>query len=142
MAEQEAALPGRWPLVVAAVRACVGTRFRPQGRTPGLALDCVGVVLVGAAAAGLKPAVPMAYALGGDHEDNVEIVLEAAGCVHVLAPEPGDVLVLAPAPNRRHLAVVTPAGVVHAHAGIGRVVEGPLDPEWIIIGAWRLPGAY
>ncbi|GGD98810.1 hypothetical protein GCM10011529_01160 [Polymorphobacter glacialis] len=141
MAEQEAALAGRWPLVVAAVRACVGTRFRPQGRTPRLALDCVGVVLVGAAAAGLKPDVPT-YALGGDHEAEVEDVLAAAGCVRVVAPEAGDVLVLAPAPNRRHLAVVTPAGVVHAHAGIGRVVEGPLDPEWIIIGAWRLPGAY
>jgi hypothetical protein len=53
----------------------------------------------------------------------------------------GDLLVIAPAPRRRHLAVVTPAGIVHAHAGLARVVEGPIDPAWSIIGAWRLPGA-
>jgi hypothetical protein len=38
--------------IVAAVRACIGTRFRSQGRVPGLALDCVGVALVAAQAAG------------------------------------------------------------------------------------------
>ena len=54
-------------------------------------------------------------------------------------PPPGDILVIAPAPGRRHLAVVVPGGVVHAHAGLGRVVEGPLDPAWVVIGAWRLP---
>lgn len=133
---------GRWPLVVAAARCCVGSRFRAQGRVPGLGLDCVGVVLVAAAAAGLGRIAPGAYALGGDHEAVAEAMLAEAGCQAVGSAWPGDVIVMAPAPGRRHLGVVTPAGIVHAHAGIGRVVEGPLDPEWIIIGAWRLPGAY
>ena len=39
----------RHAAIVAAVRACVGTRFRAQGRCPGIALDCVGVALVAAA---------------------------------------------------------------------------------------------
>ena len=126
--------------VVAAVRACVGTRFRAQGRTPGLALDCVGVVLVAARAAGMGlPAAP-AYALGGDHEADIDRVLETCGCTRIEGAEPGDILVIAPAPRQRHLAVVTPSGVVHAHAGLGRVVEGPIDPNWIVIGAWRLAG--
>lgn len=131
----------RWPAMVAAVRACVGTRFRAQGRTPGLGLDCVGVVLVAAAAAGMGGIDPAAYALGGDHADRIEPILVGFGCQPVAVPESGDVLVVAPADWQRHLAVMTPSGVVHAHAGLGRVVEGPLDPGWIITGAWRLPGA-
>ncbi|MFZ4687732.1 MAG: peptidoglycan endopeptidase [Polymorphobacter sp.] len=124
--------------IVAAVRACVGTRFRAQGRVPGLGLDCVGVVLVAAAAAGVVAAVP-AYALGGDHAGLLLAVLAAHGCVPVQLPSPGDILVLAPDRRHRHLAVATPEGVVHAHAGLGRVVEGPIDSGWAIIGAWRLP---
>jgi murein DD-endopeptidase / murein LD-carboxypeptidase len=130
-----------WPAIVEAARACVGTRFRPQGRVPGLGLDCVGVVLVAAAAAGLDRFQPQAYSLAGDHEAVVEQALVDAGCQAVAAPLSGDLLVVAPSPNRRHLGVLTPAGMVHAHAGLGRVVEGPIDPGWTKIGAWRLPGA-
>lgn len=131
----------RWPAIVAAVRGCVGTRFRAQGRVPGLALDCIGVVLVAAAAAGIEGLRPTAYALGGDNEAAVEAALAEAGCVPVAVALCGDILVTAPTNLRRHLAVVTPAGMVHAHAGLGRVVEGPIDPAWAIVGAWRLPGA-
>jgi cell wall-associated NlpC family hydrolase len=132
---------GCWPEIVAAVRACVGTRFRAQGRVPGLGLDCVGVVLVAAAAAGLEGIKAPAYSLGGEHETALENALAAAGCRPVAKAMDGDVLVLAPAEQRRHAGVVTPAGIVHAHAGLGRVVEGPIDPDWNVVGAWRLPGA-
>nr|WP_310523991.1 peptidoglycan endopeptidase [Polymorphobacter sp.] len=131
----------RWPAIVAAVRGCVGTRFRSQGRRPGLGLDCVGVVLIAAAASGMGDVAVPAYFLGGDNAADVETLLLKAGCALVTAPELGDVLVIAPVPRQRHLAVVTPAGVVHAHAGLGRVVEGPLDPDWTLVGAWRLAGA-
>lgn len=126
--------------VVAAVRLCVGTRFRPQGRVPGVGLDCVGVVLVAAVAAGSGAVRVPAYALGGDHGALVEEHLRAAGCVEVMAAAAGDVLVIAPAPGRRHLGVVTPGGVVHAHAGLGRVVEQPFDPGWVVVGIWQLAG--
>lgn len=131
----------RWPAIVAAVRSCVGTRFRAQGRTPGLALDCVGVALVAAAAAGITGVPVRPYALGGDHEADLEGEPARFGCEAVVVPLSGDLVVVAPAAQRRHLAVMTPAGAVHAHAGLGRVVEGPLDPGWAIIGAWRFPGA-
>ena len=36
-----------------------------------------------------------------------------------------------PADNR------TDRGFVHAHAGIGRVVETPGEPEWPVIGTYR-----
>ena len=124
--------------IIVAARGCVGTRFRAQGRIPGVALDCIGVVLVAAQAGGVAFAVPP-YRLGGDGEAGLDAELAGQGCARVAAAAPGDILVIAPAPGRRHLAVVVPGGVVHAHAGLGRVVEGPLDPAWVVIGAWRLP---
>lgn len=127
--------------IVAAARGCVGTRFRSQGRRPGLALDCVGVALVAACAAGVADLATPAYTLSGDNEDRVEAVLQACGCQPLgsAPPQPGDLIVVAPAPGRRHLAVVTDTGVVHAHAGLGRVVEAPVDPGWLPVSAWRLP---
>lgn len=124
--------------IIAAVRACVGTRFRAQGRLAGVALDCVGVALVAASAAKVCVAVPP-YSLGGDREPDLDDLIAASGCHAVAVAAPGDLLLVAPGPNRRHLAIVTEAGVVHAHAGLGRVVEGPLEPAWTILGAWRLP---
>lgn len=136
---EASASPGLWPAIVAAARACVGTRFRPQGRVPQLGLDCIGVVLTAAAAAGLVVALP-AYRLGGDYPDGDALLL-GQGCVRVDAALPGDILVMAPTLRQRHFGIVTPLGLVHAHAGLDRVVEGPIDPGWTMIGAWRLPGA-
>ena len=124
--------------IVAAARACVGTRFRPQGRDVGSGLDCIGVGLLAASAAGARFAVPR-YALGGDGEVLLETALAAQGCLRISDREPGDLIIAAPAPGRRHLGVVVPGAIVHAHAGLGRVVEGPLDPAWAITGAWRFP---
>ncbi|WP_416909314.1 MAG: peptidoglycan endopeptidase [Polymorphobacter sp.] len=128
--------------VVAAARACVGTPFRPQGRVPGLGLDCVGVALAAARAAGGAardwPLPP--YRLGGDHDASMLATLQAIGCTPVDRGEPGDLLVLAPRPRLRHLGILTGSGLVHAHAGLGRVVEGPISADWQQVGHWRLPG--
>lgn len=124
--------------IVAAVRACIGTRFRPQGRRPCIALDCVGVALVGAEAAGCRLEVEP-YALGGDHERRLDDTVASLGCRRVEVVAWGDLMVFAPTAQRRHLAVAVPGGIVHAHAGLGRVVEGPLDPAWTLIAAWRFP---
>lgn len=131
---------GHWPAIVAAARTCVGTRFRAQGRVPGLGLDCVGVVLVAAAAAGVLPTRIPAYRLGGGYPD-VEAILAEHGCTRIDPALPGDMLVFAPTGRQRHFGVVTPLGLVHAHAGLDRVVEGPIDADWTIVGRWRLPGA-
>lgn len=124
--------------IVAAARACVGTCFRPQGRTPGLALDCVGVALVAARAAGVELDVPV-YGLGGDREPRLDLALATSGLSAVDVGCAGDLLVVAPSDGRRHLGIITSRGIVHAHAGLGRVVEGPCDPAWPVVGAWRLP---
>ena len=91
--------------IVTAARACVGTRFRAQGRSPGLALDCVGVALAAASAAGARPTTIPAYQLGGREEIGLELFLLGAGCSAVAIAAAGDLRVVAPATGRRHLAV-------------------------------------
>ncbi len=132
--------------IVAAARSCIGTRFRSQGRMPGLGLDCVGVVLVAARAAGtLVDALPR-YQLGGDHGALVDAVIARAGLRPVSLAAPGDVWLFAPAPGLRHLAVQSSAArrgdrapplLIHAHAGVGRTVEAPADPAWAVLGRFR-----
>lgn len=127
--------------VVAAARSCIGTRFRPQGRLIGIGLDCVGVVLVAAAAAGVRPDEVPAYALSGQNMALLLAQLRAAGCEDVHGvPAAGDIGVLAPGAGRLHLGVLTGTNFVHAHAGLGRVVEGPIDEAWRWLGTWRLRG--
>lgn len=126
--------------IVAAARACVGTRFRAHGRAAGHGLDCVGVALIAAQAAGVTIRPP-AYRLGGDHEAILDGTIAACALRRILVPMPGDLLAVAPIAGRRHLAIVTHGCIVHAHAGLGRVVEGLLDPAWAIVAAWRFPEA-
>ncbi len=121
---------------VDAARACVGTRFRAQGRLPGVGLDCVGVV---AWAAGVS--APADYDLRGGGAERAERGLAELGFTPVADARPGDVLVAEPGAGLRHLAVVSAPGlVVHAHAGLRRVVEGPVDPAWRVLSIWRLAG--
>lgn len=119
--------------IVAAARACVGARFRLHGRAIATGLDCVGV----AALAYGQERVPAGYALRGVHVDGVMAAIEAAGFVRVQAPRPADLLLLAPGPYQHHLAVLTDCGIVHADAGLRRVVETPGALHWPLIGAWR-----
>ena len=42
-----------------------------------------------------------------------------------------------PGPLQLHLMIGTGAGFVHAHAGLGRVVETPGLSPWPVLGWWR-----
>lgn len=116
-------------------RALVGTRFRPQGRGAE-GLDCVGVVI---AACGIDPgAVRNDYGFRAHERSEVEETLE----LHFRRIPPGaitagDVMLVAVDPGRLHLGVRTVDGFVHAHAGIGGVVEAPGVPEWPVLSGWR-----
>ncbi|WP_310476922.1 peptidoglycan endopeptidase [Sandarakinorhabdus sp.] len=125
---------------IAAARAGLGTRFRAQGRLVGVGLDCVGVALLAAAGAGLQlgPAPP--YALGGDYADLLAATLRQLGLRRVRRSQPADLVEYALAPGHRHLALITDRGILHAHAGLGRVVEAPAPDDWPIVAFWALPG--
>jgi murein DD-endopeptidase / murein LD-carboxypeptidase len=125
---------------IAAARAGVGTRFRAQGRRIGLGLDCVGVALLAAAGAGVRLGDVPPYALGGLHDDLLASTLRALGFRRVRFGRPGDLVEYALIPGHRHLALISEVGIIHAHAGLGRVVEGPAPPEWPVVAYWAMPG--
>jgi hypothetical protein len=116
-------------------RALVGTRFRPQGRGPE-GLDCVGLVLA-------TYAIPSAevrrdYRIRGNHRAETTRALgRYFRSIPKASVRPGDVMLLSVAADQLHLAVRTALGMVHAHAGLGRVVETPGAPEWPLLGVYR-----
>ena len=116
-------------------RALVGTPFRPQAREAH-AVDCVGLVI---RAFDLRAdAVRRDYRLRGDHRD--EIARELVGPfrkVRKAQHRSGDLLLMAVRQDQMHLGIRTDQGFVHAHAGIGRVVETPGMPEWPILAVYR-----
>jgi hypothetical protein len=95
----------------------------------------VGVALLAAQAYGLNCNAIPAYTLGGDYCDILDSTLRAMNCSQVKEPQPADLVVFALAIDHRHLAIMTEKGIIHAHAGLGRVVEGPI-PNWPVVAFW------
>jgi lipoprotein Spr len=120
-------------VIAARARSLVGVRFRPKGRSMTGGFDCVGLA---AAAAGVAH-VSDDYALRGGDLETLGIDLRKAGFRPCGAPIPGDVLVLRVGPEQLHLGIWTGGGLVHADAGLRRVVERPGEPPWPVIGIWR-----
>lgn len=117
-------------------RALVGTRFRPQGRSPETGLDCVGLILT---AFDIAPdSVRRNYRLRGDHGAEIERELRRffrrarAG-----ERRPGDLMLLAASADQYHFGICTGAGFVHADSRLGRVVETPGSPSWPVLGTFR-----
>lgn len=121
--------------VAGAAQALVGSRFRAQGRDPALGLDCVGVAVAALRASGVTVAVRDDYPLRSARWTRTD---EPAGLVRCEGDAVGDVLLLRVDATQLHVAVRTSSGVVHADAGLRRVVERPGAPEWPIVAAWRV----
>lgn len=125
----------------AAARALVGVRFRPQGCEPATGLDCAGLVWAAYAAAGVRLVRPRAYPLRGWGRERVEAALRAAGFAAVEGgARAGDVALIALPAGQFHLALTGPESLVHAHAGLRRVVETPLEASDGAARRWRLRG--
>jgi murein DD-endopeptidase / murein LD-carboxypeptidase len=120
----------------------VGVPFRLRGRNPDAGLDCVGVVAEALAFSGATFDVPQEYQLRGEHDGRISAFFNSGYFSRIAgaAAEPGDILLLRPAPRQAHLAIVTFDGAVHAHAGLARVVQTPLPLPWPLIGHWRYIG--
>ena len=113
---------GQADRIVAAARDLVGVRFRLQGRSRASGVDCVG---------------PRGYGLRSGDEALARAWLTQAGLVAVERPKAGDLALVRPGPLQLHLMILVPGGHVHAHAGLGRVVETPGPSPWPVIGHWR-----
>ncbi|MGN7929998.1 peptidoglycan endopeptidase [Sphingopyxis sp. 22461] len=126
------------PRAFAAARTMVGVRFRPQGYDPATGLDCVGLVWAAYAAAGRRLARPVGYPLRGWARAQVEAGLVHAGFVPVVGDgRGGDVMLIAYPAGQFHLGLMGLDRLVHAHAGLRRVVETPIS-GLDGVACWRL----
>jgi cell wall-associated NlpC family hydrolase len=117
----------------------IGARFRSQGCDPATGLDCVGLVWAAYAAAGRRLTRPAAYPLRGWERGRVEAALIAAGFVAVADRRVGDVALIALPARQFHLGVMGRDSLVHAHAGLRRVVEAPVAGMDGVV-RWRFAG--
>lgn len=122
-----------------AARTLIGCPFRLHGRDPATGLDCVGLVSAALAASGVRPVVPSGYGLRNlDIAQWLPLARQSG-----LVPAPGaigagEVLLIALAHCQHHLVIAADAmTVIHAHAGLRRVVLQPLDPAWQVAAKWR-----
>jgi lipoprotein Spr len=118
---------------VATARALIGTPFRLQGRDFD-GLDCIGLI---ANIHGLSEAAPRSYALRGMPVDQAMEMLDRHFARRSAAPpQVADILLLRPGLDQLHLGLWTGTGLVHAHAGLRRVVETPGKPAFPLLGIW------
>lgn len=123
-----------------AARALIGTPFRLRGRSPPHGIDCVGLVYCALSAIGRRPPALPHYSLRNTDFDCFFPLLEKAGFIQSCpSSEVGDLLLFRPSPAQYHLAILDVRDrIIHAHAGLGRVVSTPLSANETLIARWRL----
>ena len=116
--------------IIAATRACLGTPFVHQGRIPGLALDCAGLIIQVAKTLGLEHVDHSGYArLPGNG------LLESAldnqpGITRVTDMQAGDVILMKFSGDPQHLGICAGETIIHAYQPIGKVCEHGLTDAW------------
>ena len=123
-----------------AAATLIGTPFRLFGRDPTRGLDCIGLLHVSLEIIGRKPRLPVGYKLRNSKPEQWFVFASYCG-FHPACdlPLPGDVLLTAPSPGQQHLELVeTCEMVIHAHAGLRKVVRQRLDTERPALAHWRL----
>lgn len=123
-----------------AASGCLGIPFRLHGRDPRIGLDCVGLVAVSLVAVGAQPSIPTGYALRNRSIDPWLICADHCSLAPASGtPQAGDILLFHTGPCQQHLAIAWNAStIIHAHAGLRRVVRQPLDRSFRIQAHWRL----
>lgn len=124
----------------AAARALVGSPFRLRGRDPATGIDCIGLVVCALAAIGRTPPRLPHYKLrNGAIAHLLKLVPEAGFYNTHGLPQTGDLVLLRPSSGQYHLAIAeTNARIIHAHAGLGRVVVTPAPDLPSTAEHWRL----
>ena len=123
-----------------AARSFIGAPFRLQGRNRERGLDCVGLVSAALHEIGQPHRTPESYSLRNLHAQEVWPMFAASGFAPASQSiEAGDLLLTKPGPGQLHLMIATGmASFIHAHAGLGRVVETPGPPQYPLLFSWRL----
>ncbi len=122
-----------------AAAALIGCPFRLHGRDPATGLDCVGLVVAALGAIGGQPSAPTGYALRNLAVEHWLHHAAGSGLIPSSGPvRAGDVLLIALGACQHHLVIAVGDGmVIHAHAGLRRVVCQPHDLAWQVCAQWR-----
>ena len=118
---------------VEVARALIGTKFRLHGRDADHGVDCVGLIAI---VFGWQASAPVGYSLRGgsapqwvNRLDDLAIRRTGPSCE-------GDILLLRAGSMQYHLGIWSGSGLIHADAGVRRVVETPGALRWPILGSW------
>ena len=118
--------------IIVRARALIGTRFRLHGRDPATGLDCVGLVSIGYR---VTASVPTGYPLRGGDAASYAALIDGFAQRRTGTPQAADALLISMGPQQYHLGIWTGTSLIHAHAGLRRVVETPgaiTDPFFAI----------
>lgn len=115
-----------------AAKDFIGTPFHWGARKPGIGLDCAGLIVCSANAAGFELKDWRGY---GDRSapEHIARFIEQTSEVPIEEAQPGDVMVfwIKRKDQPLHLGILTDdETVIHTHTSIKQVVEEP-------IGRWR-----
>lgn len=135
------ASPDRPPLTLGGAAAqLVGCRFRLHGLDPATGIDCVGLVHASLAAIGRHPVPPRGYGLRNIAIDQWLAFAARSGLTPAAGkPRNDEVLLASLGYGQHHLMITTGQDeVVHAHAGLARVVRQPRDPAMRILARWQV----
>jgi len=126
--------------IMAAALDLVGTAFRLHGRSRATGVDCVGLALLSVRAAGLRVDEPPPYRLRAGPAPRVGDWMGKAGFAPAQHCCPGDIVVVRINALQPHLVIDAIDRVIHAHAGLARVVVMPMPAEWTELSRWHFAG--
>lgn len=129
--------------VVNAARAQIGTPFRHQGRLPGVALDCAGLVVTVAQDLGVEHVDVIGY--GRRPTGELRAVMAAQQSIEqvpIADRQAGDILVMRFAKEPQHLAICAGTTIIHSYETVKKCCEHDMTHEWAkrITEVWRFVG--
>ena len=129
--------------ILSEARSWIGTPFKHQCRTKGVASDCIGLLYGVAENLGLAPdEIPKDYIGYRPFPDNKKLETNLRFYmkpVRMSQIQPGDVLMMSFTGDPQHVAFYTGSTIIHALSTVGKCTEHSLSKKWRsrICGAFR-----
>ncbi len=138
--------------IVRVARSYLGTPFQHQAREPGVAIDCIGVLICAARELEIRPADfdIVGYAMHPDGRSLIRMAREHMTPIGREDMQSGDAIVLRWGREPQHFGILGdyPGGglsIIHAYShadGKGSVIEHRLDDSMLryFVAAFAFPG--
>jgi hypothetical protein len=128
---------------VDAARSYLGVPFRHQGRTEH-GVDCIGLVILARLKLGPWDATRHDIVnYRRNPKDALDVTLPKF-LEQIFAPEVGALAAIRWPKMKvaNHIAILTPATIIHSYAEVGRVIETGYREPWPrqTVSLWRIPG--